>query len=126
MAPEENLLCLLDYRSSGLGGLCKYQVDTLLLGHVMRQREACQPAVLCNIDARVGSEPLPREESDNRPARLEKRYLIAAYLGLRLPEPVSVEGDSALKVAHAECNEAYPWFHCIAPFSRSAALATVA
>ena len=87
MAPEENLLCLLDYRSSGLGGLCKYQVDTLLLGYVMRQREACQPAVLCNIDARVGSEPLPREESDNRPPVLKNATSSPPTSDLGYPSP---------------------------------------
>jgi hypothetical protein len=47
------------------------------------------------IDACVGSERYPREESDNRPTCLEERNLIAAYLGLRPPQPVSVEGETA-------------------------------
>jgi hypothetical protein len=53
----------------------------------------------------------------NHPTCLEERHLIAAYLGLRPPQPVSVEGDRAPKVVHTKCNEAQPWFHCSAPFS---------
>jgi hypothetical protein len=85
----------------------------------VRERAAREPAVLyiVYIDACVGGERYPREESDNRSTCLEERDLMAAYLGLRLPQPVSVEGDGAPKVAHAKCNEAQPWFHCSAPFS---------
>ena len=46
VAPEEYLLCLLDYRGSGLGGFCEYPVHLLLLGYVVCQREARESAML--------------------------------------------------------------------------------
>jgi hypothetical protein len=46
VAPEEDLLSLLDYHGSGLGGSCEYRVHLPLIGHVVRQRDAREPAVL--------------------------------------------------------------------------------
>src|ERR671910_3800315 len=46
VAPEEDLLCLLDYRGSSLGSFCEYRIHLLLLSHIVRQRDACEPTVL--------------------------------------------------------------------------------
>src|SRR5215208_1807238 len=46
VAPEEDLLCLLDYRGSRLGSFCEYFIHLPLLSHVVRQRDAREPAVL--------------------------------------------------------------------------------
>src|SRR5918998_3674474 len=85
VAPEEDLLCLLDYRSSGFCGFCEYRVDVLLLGHVVREREARKSAMIdiVYINPCVGSERDPREEGDHHPTRLEERYLIAAHVRFR-------------------------------------------
>src|SRR5918994_7326383 len=98
VAPEEDLLCLLDYRGSGFGGLCEHRVYLPLLGHVVRQREARDPAMLhiLYVDARVDGERRPREEGDHHPTRLEERHLVAAHAGLGPSQSVAVEGDRAL------------------------------
>src|SRR5215216_6331737 len=95
MAPEEDLLCLLDYCGPSFGRFSEYRVHLLLLGHVVREREARQPAVLylVYIDACVGGERRPREERDHHPTRLEERHLIAAHLRLGPSQAVAVEGD---------------------------------
>src|SRR5918994_3669007 len=46
VAPEEDLLRLLDYRCSGSGCFCKYRVHLPFFCHVVRQREARESAVL--------------------------------------------------------------------------------
>jgi class 3 adenylate cyclase len=46
VAPEKDLLRILDYRGFGPGGACEYRVHLPLLGHVVRQRDARVPAVL--------------------------------------------------------------------------------
>src|SRR5215212_7240310 len=46
VAPEEDLLCLLDYRGSRLGSFCEYCIHLPLLSHVVRERDAREPAVL--------------------------------------------------------------------------------
>src|SRR5215212_654476 len=119
VASEEDLVRLLDYRGSGLGGFRKYRVHLLLLSHVVRQREAREPAVLyvVYIDACVGSERRPWEEGNHHPTCLEERHLLTAHVGLGPPQAVTVEGDGSLEVAHAERDEAHPRFHCPVSFS---------
>src|SRR5215213_4235676 len=119
VASEEDLLCLLDYRCPRLGGFSKYRVHLPFLGHVVSQREPRESAVLyiVYIDAGVGGERSPWEEGDHHPASLEERHLIAAHLGLGPPQSVAVEGDGSIEVAHAECDEAHPRFHCPVSFS---------
>src|ERR671917_677949 len=58
VAPEEDLLCLLDYSCPGSCGFCEYRVHLPLLGHVVRERDAREPAALYIvwIQARVGGE----------------------------------------------------------------------
>jgi len=46
IAPEDDLLCLLDYRGSRLASFCEYRIHLPLLSHVVRQREAREPNVL--------------------------------------------------------------------------------
>src|SRR5215208_5630482 len=46
VAPEKDLLCLLDYRGSSLGSFCEYCIHLPLLGHVVRKRDARELAVL--------------------------------------------------------------------------------
>src|SRR5215208_3115670 len=46
VAPEEDLLCLLDYRGSRLCSISEYCINLILLGNVVRQRDAREPAVL--------------------------------------------------------------------------------
>src|SRR5215208_2820316 len=118
VAPEEDLLCLFDYRGSSLGGFRKYRVHLLLLSHVVRQREAREPTAfyIVYIDVCVGSERRLRKEGDHRPTRLEERHLIAAHAGLGPPQAVAVEGDGSFEVAHTEREEAHPRFHCSVSF----------
>src|SRR5829696_4452414 len=46
VAPEEDLLCLLDYRGSSLGSFCEYLIHLPLFSHIVRQRDTREPAVL--------------------------------------------------------------------------------
>src|SRR5215204_5141483 len=46
VAPEEDLLCLLDYRGSRLGSFREYLIHLPLLSHIVRQRDARELAVL--------------------------------------------------------------------------------
>src|SRR5919112_1728593 len=114
MAPEEDLLCLLDYRGSSLGSFCEYFTPPPLFSHVVRKRDAREPTVLyiVYIYAGVGRKRRPREEGDHHPTRLEERHLVSAHLGLGPSQSVAVEGDGSLEVAHAEREEAHPRFHC--------------
>src|SRR5215203_1277002 len=115
VAPEEDLLCPLDYRCPGLGGFCEYRVHQFLLCHVVRKREAREPTVLylVYIDACVGGERRPREERYNHATRLEERHLIASHAGLGPSQAVAVEGYRALEVVHAKRHETYPGLHCV-------------
>src|SRR5829696_4454548 len=118
MAPEEDLLCFLDYRGSRLGSFCEYLIHLPLRSHVVRQRDAREPTVLyiVYIYAGVGRKRRPREEGDHHPTRLEERHLLATHLGLGPSQSVAVEGDGSLEVAHTECEEAHPRFHCSLSF----------
>src|SRR5215203_2203700 len=127
VAPEEDLLCLLDYRRSRLGSFCEYLIHLPLLGHVVRQRDARELAVLyiVYIYTGVGRKRHPREEGDHHPTSLEERHLLAANLGLGPSQTVAVEGDGLLEVAHAEREEAHPRFHCVQSPSLASRLRTV-
>src|SRR5215217_497150 len=127
MAPEEDLLCLLDYRGSSLGSFCEYRIHLPLLSHVVRQRDAREPAVLyiVYIYTGVGRKRRPREEGDHHPTRLEERHLVSAHLGFGPSQTVAVEGDGSLEVAHAEREEAHPGFHCVQSPSLASRLRTI-